>query len=97
MVIVTVEFEVRPEAAAAFLAGMVRQAALCRAQEAGCLQFDVATDPNRPDRIFIFEVFTDEAAVEQHNATPHFHAFRAEVAPMIVSRRLSRWTRVVSA
>jgi (4S)-4-hydroxy-5-phosphonooxypentane-2,3-dione isomerase len=97
MIIITVEFEVHAHAAAAFIAGMTRQASVCRATEPGCLQFDVATDPDRPDHIFIYEVFADAVAVAHHNDTPHFHAFRAEAAPMIVSRRLSRWVRVASA
>jgi quinol monooxygenase YgiN len=40
--------------------------------EAGCLRFDVVQDCNDPDRVWLYEVYRDEAAFQAHKQTPHF-------------------------
>lgn len=41
-------------------------------KEHGNLRFDVLQNPNDETRFSIFEVFTDEAAVDAHRKTPHY-------------------------
>jgi quinol monooxygenase YgiN len=45
--------------------------------EPGCLGYSFAHDVLEPGLIRIFEVYTDQAAVDAHRAAPHFAAWRA--------------------
>ena len=40
-------------------------------KEPGCLRFDVVQDPKDPNRIWLYEVYKDEAAFKEHTKTPH--------------------------
>jgi autoinducer 2-degrading protein len=44
--------------------------------EPGCLRFDVIQDSNDPDRVWLYEVYRDEAAFEAHTQSPHFIRWR---------------------
>ena len=44
--------------------------------EPGCLRFDVIQDASDPNRIWLYEVYTDEAAFQAHTQAPHFIKFR---------------------
>ena len=45
--------------------------------ELGCLRFDVIQDANDENRIWVYEVYTDEAAFQAHTQAPHFLKFQA--------------------
>ena len=40
--------------------------------EPGCLRFDVIQDSDDPDKIWLYEVYKDEAAFHEHEKAPHF-------------------------
>ena len=44
--------------------------------EPGCLRFDVIQDANDANRIWLYEVYKDEAAFQAHTQTPHLLKFR---------------------
>lgn len=46
--------------------------------EPGCLRFDVIQDANDHNRIWVYEVYTDESAFQAHIQAPHFLKFRVE-------------------
>lgn len=91
MFVVTVTFEAEPASAAAFLARVRRQAADSLANEVGCHRFDVCTDPKRPERIFLYEIYADAAAFQTHLASAHFNAFDAEAKPMLRAKTVETW------
>ncbi|MDF3931498.1 putative quinol monooxygenase [Pseudomonas citronellolis] len=43
--------------------------------EAGCVQYDLHRDRKDPDLIYMVEQWRDEAAIAEHEASPHFQAF----------------------
>ncbi len=43
-----------------------------RANEAGCLRFDVARSGDDPSVFFLWEEYVDRAALETHRGTEHF-------------------------
>ena len=47
--------------------------------EPGCVRFDVIQDGGDPNKIWVYEVFKDEAAVEAHRQAPHLLKFRETV------------------
>lgn len=83
---VVVTFQIKPDSVADFMPMMFANARTSLTQEPDCLQFDVATDADRPSEVFLYEVYTDRAGFEAHLASPHFKAFDAAVADMIASK-----------
>lgn len=58
-------FEARPEHRSTVLAALENLVAHSRT-EAGTLQYEVLTEESDPNRIIVFERYTDAAAVEAH-------------------------------
>lgn len=44
--------------------------------EPGCLRFDVIQDAGDANRVWLYEVYKDEAAFQAHTEAPHFIKFR---------------------
>ena len=44
--------------------------------EPGCLRFDVMQDAADPKRMWLYEVYQNEAAFQAHTQAPHFLKFR---------------------
>lgn len=49
--------------------------------EPGTLRFDFYDDPNTPEAMYLYESYTDQAAVDAHKANAPFVKFAAEVRP----------------
>ena len=60
----------------AFLEAVVEDARSSVNHEPGCLRFDVIQDANDPNRIWLYEVYKDEAAFQAHLQAPHLIKFR---------------------
>jgi len=60
----------------AFLEAVVEDARSSVHHEPGCLRFDVIQDANDPNRIWLYEVYKDEAAFQAHLQAPHLIKFR---------------------
>ncbi len=96
MFAVVVTFQIAPGQMAAFLPRMRANAAASLRHEPGCHRFDVCTDPARPDEVFLYELYTDQAAFDAHLATDHFKAFDAEAGPMIAGKSVATYAEVSS-
>jgi len=59
-----------------FIKGLIENARGSVNDEPGCLRFDVIQDANDPNRIWLYEVYKDEAAFQTHTQAPHFIKFR---------------------
>lgn len=79
---------------AAFLPLMLENAAASLGNEEGCHQFDVATDPDRPDEVFLYEVYSDENTFSAHLKTAHFAAFDARTSDMIATKDVRTFQKV---
>jgi len=86
MYIVIVEFQVQRERMGEFRQAMFQQADNSLQREAGCLRFDVAGDPLRPELVFLYEIYQNQAAFELHLQSPHFKAFDARVSGWVVEK-----------
>jgi len=91
MFVVTVSFEVAAAHTAAFLARVGKQAADSLEREPGCHRFDVCIDPDRPGRVFLYEIYADAAAFGAHLETANLKAFEREAGPMLVSKTVETW------
>lgn len=88
MFVVVVDLEIVESAVAPFMALLRENAAASLASEPGCRQFDVCVDPKAPTSVLLYEVYDDRAAFDDHLKQPHFIAFDARTAPLIVSKRV---------
>lgn len=86
--VVTVQFGIHDRHYAAFMREMVANAKASRDREPGCLVFDVCEDTKRPGQVFLYEIYTDAAAFEQHKREAHFLEFDRKVAPWVQHRSI---------
>jgi quinol monooxygenase YgiN len=66
---------VKPEHLAEFLEAVRHDAIHSEKDEPGCLRFDVVQDRDDPNRLYYYEVYKDQAALEAHRNTPHFKLY----------------------
>ena len=71
-----VEFNVKSEHREAFIAHIREHAAGTLDEEEGCVQFDVLL-PNENGRVFLYEVYRDEAALKMHMGSERLATTRA--------------------
>jgi (4S)-4-hydroxy-5-phosphonooxypentane-2,3-dione isomerase len=57
-------------------------------KEPGCREFNVLVLANRPNHVFLFEVYDNEAALAAHRETPHFKKYAATAANMVADRNV---------
>ncbi|MEP3275968.1 MAG: putative quinol monooxygenase [Stappiaceae bacterium] len=86
MYAVIVTFVTKPEATERFHKRMIKQAQESLANEEGCLTFDVWTAKEAPATIFLYEIYADRAAFDEHVETAHFKSFDADVKGMVVNK-----------
>ncbi len=94
MFAVVVTFKLKPEAKDKFLTLMRENATASVRDEPGCHQFDVATDPDRPDEVFLYELYTDSMAFEEHKQTTHFALFDDATSAMIAEKQVQTYRTV---
>ena len=92
MFVVTVLFEIDPAEAAAFLPRVARQARESLDREPGCRRFDVCLDPERPEHVFLYEMYDDSAAFDAHRASEHLADFSRAIEPMVRAKTVRTWT-----
>lgn len=96
MFAVVVTFNIKDGCMHDFLPLMAANAAASLSQEPDCLQFDVCTDPDRPDEVFLYETYNDQDAFQAHLASPHFREFDAAVSNMIAAKTVKTFRMVLS-
>jgi len=88
MYFVCVRLEVAPDKLEAFQE-LVRFNAANSRQEAGCLRFDVLRSVDNPLLFRLHEVYKDEAAFLAHQQTAHYARWKAEIAGLLSTPRVS--------
>ena len=74
-----VTIQIKPEFRDAFMVEMLDDARGSVENEPGCLRFDVVQDLEDPNRIHLYEVYRDQAAIEAHRRAPHYIKWRDTV------------------
>jgi len=96
MFAVCVTFEIAQGAMDDFLPLMHENAQASLATEEGCLRFDVLTDPDRADEVFLYELYADAAAFQTHLDSGHFRTFDQAVAGMIKAKDVRSFRTVTT-
>ncbi|TVO77895.1 putative quinol monooxygenase [Sedimenticola selenatireducens] len=93
MFIVTVVFEIKPEKLQNFMTEMLLQADNSLLLEPDCHQFDVCQETDEPNRVFLYEVYSNEPAFQVHLASEHFATFSAHTHEWINEKTVNTWLR----
>ncbi len=76
MYVIIATIQIQADHKDAFIEAVVEDARSSVNNEPGCLRFDVIQDANDPNRIWLYEVYRDEAAFQAHLQAPHLLKFR---------------------
>jgi (4S)-4-hydroxy-5-phosphonooxypentane-2,3-dione isomerase len=63
-------------------------------KEPGCREFNISVLANRPNHVFLYEVYDNEAALNTHRATEHFKKYLATTANMVADRNVRGMTPI---
>ncbi len=88
-VALVVEFRIKPDCRQAFRELVTDHAARTLEDEEGCLYFDVVVDQEDDGRVFFYEIYRDEAALDIHRNSPILARTRAAYADLISDRKLT--------
>lgn len=94
MLVVTVDFELKPDARGLFLPLITRNARQSIENEPGCRRFDVCVDPDRPENVFLYELYDDRAAFDVHQRSAHFSAFNEESKSLVVDKTIRLFQKI---
>lgn len=94
MFVLTVQFQIATDHYREFMHEMVLNARMSRQAEPGCLVFDVCEDPQVAGSVFLYEIYRDEAAFEQHKREAHFLQFDRTVASWILKKTIKSYRLV---
>ena len=89
--VITVDFELQSGAAERFMPLMLSNAKASLNDEPGCLQFDVLVPEDKTDTVFLYEVYQDAEAFEQHLQTAHFLTFKAAISELVKTQIVHRY------
>ncbi|MEM9129304.1 MAG: putative quinol monooxygenase [Pseudomonadota bacterium] len=91
---VLVRFQVKPDHMSTFLQLIRENSETSLAEEPGCSRFDVLTDPDRPNQVFLYEIYNDRAAFDLHLTSDHFKQFDSAVIDMVINKQVELWNGV---
>ncbi|MCY4336965.1 MAG: putative quinol monooxygenase [Litoreibacter sp.] len=95
MYAVTVTFTIKEGQMGSFMPLMLQNARLSQAREPECHQFDVCTETDRPNEVFLYELYSNADAFQDHLKSAHFRSFDAEVTDMIATKQVCLYAQVV--
>ncbi len=94
MFAVIVTLTLKPDVRERFMPLMRANARASLTREAGCHQFDIASDPARPEEVFLYELYQDPAAFEAHLASTHFQEFDMATTNMVEKKTVKTYSEV---
>ncbi|MDU8910309.1 putative quinol monooxygenase [Aestuariicoccus sp. MJ-SS9] len=94
MYAVTVTFKLRPGTAPRFLELVRTNAAASLRDEPGCHRFDVCHAEDRPDEVFLYELYGTRADFDAHLATPHFARFDDAIGDLVEDKHIALYEQV---
>jgi (4S)-4-hydroxy-5-phosphonooxypentane-2,3-dione isomerase len=87
---IVVEFRLQPGVRSQFRRLIDRNACISAQTEPGCRRFDVLEPEDQPDRVMLYEIYDDDAALEAHMKSAHFAQFDVESAPLLIDKWVIR-------
>ena len=72
MYLIIAPLQIKDGAKEQFLEALLPNARAAANTEPGCLRFDVIQDAGDPNRVWVYEVYIDEAAFQAHTESEHY-------------------------
>lgn len=85
-IVLVVELDMKPGQRDAYLARARQHRENVLKNEPGCHRFDLIVPAEDPDKMFLIEVYADQAALDHHLNTPYMKAYLDDTGPMIANR-----------
>lgn len=79
MIAIFVTLQVKPAFRDRFVEATFGDARGSVGDEPGCFRFDVLESASDPNRFHLYEVYTDQQALDAHRQAPHYLKWRATV------------------
>ena len=77
MIAMLVKVRIKPEGRDRFLKAIEVDALGSEGDEPGCLRFNVLHDAQDENVYYFYEVYKDQAALDEHRQAPHYAVWRA--------------------
>jgi quinol monooxygenase YgiN len=90
-----VKTQLKPGSREPFLKAMLANAEASVREEPRCLVFDVLEAYEEPDTFYLYEIYTDQDALQDHKETTHYQTTRAIVNELITAQSVVRADVVV--
>lgn len=97
MLAMWVKVRVKPDLRKEFLDAIEADALGSEREEPGCLRFNVLQDERDDTIYYLFEVYSDQAALEAHRAMPHYAVWRSAAHTLDGPTEATRCTTVFPA
>lgn len=94
---ITVEFKLKAGCMAAFRRLIDQNAQNSLDLEPGCRRFDVLTPLDKPDTVFLYEIYDDRQAFEAHLKASHFLSFDLESKELVLDKSISEYALAYEA
>ncbi len=94
MYVITVTFTIKSAHLDEFLPAMLENAKSSIEQEEGCHHFDVCSDPENPNVIFLYELYTDKSSFDSHLSSNHFNDFSNKTSNWVVAKEVRIFERL---
>ncbi|NQZ31444.1 MAG: antibiotic biosynthesis monooxygenase [Oceanospirillaceae bacterium] len=95
MFAVVVNFTLKAESQNEFMQLILANATTSLESEANCHQFDVCSTIDRPNEVFLYELYADGIAFDTHLASEHFKRFASETEHMVQAKEIRLYPSVV--
>ncbi len=89
-VALNVEIECRSGSRDDVLRALAAHRARCLEEEPGTLQFEVMVPSDDTDRIYLFELYRDDGALQAHAGGASLARYRGEIAAWVKDTRIHR-------
>jgi quinol monooxygenase YgiN len=86
---VLVHYRIKPGRMPELLVILKDHIAKTRAQEPGCIQFDLLVPHHGQDCIHLYEVYADECALRLHNASEQLARYKAATNALLDERAIT--------
>jgi autoinducer 2-degrading protein len=82
-----IDLEIAPAEMDKFLVA-IKENGAATVKEPGCQRFDIMVLAGKPNQVFLYEVYDNDAAAQAHRQTDHFKKYAATTANMVVGRNV---------
>lgn len=76
--VLLVPIQIKPSYKESFIKGIVKHAKNCLDIETGCIEFDIVQDNGDENRIWLYEVYDSEKALEIHTNSYHLNQWHSQ-------------------